>query len=602
MTSKYNFLYLEDSPEDMELLVETLKREYVPCEVSWVNSRVAFENALAGGWGYDLIFADYHLPDIHGDLALAIAKQRAPNVPLIFVSGSLGEEKAVECLRNGATDYVLKGHLARLAPVVRRALEEARESSARREAEAATSRVVALLRATLEATSEGILVTDLAGRISTYNRKFMSLCGIPDYVMAPMEMDRVLQFLVDQFQDPEAFLAEARILGAAPERERTGRVQLKDNRVLEGAIRPSTMGSQPLGRVFSFRDVTAREQAKDHLEGLVSSRQTLLDAAGAVGVITWSLQDDNLLLAPGAESLLGLPAEARPRDLEALEGIIHPEEVDRFREALERPTPDPFDLRLRKGEAWIWTRWFLNRHASGYRGVFMDITALRHQEDSRMELRRAQRMAYLAEHAAQAIRKRLRELQEPLERRRAAGPLDEDEAAAVRTLAKVETLLDQTALAVRCDPETANALDLPTLLEAFRVMAESRLKPGVTLSLRLEPNLPRLAMNPSHLLQVLKNLFLNALEAAAGSGVISCHVGPQRAPGKGVFIGFRDDGPGIPPGVLSRMFEPFFTTKDDADGLGLAVVKTIVSSYHGSIEVDTGAGKGTRFQLSLPGS
>ena len=599
MTSRYQFLYLEDSPEDLELLVETLKREYMPCEVSWVNGRDAFENALAGGWGYDLIFADYFLPDIHGDLALAIARQRAPNVPFIFVSGSLGEERAVECLRMGATDYVLKGHLGRLALVVRRALEEARESAARREAEAATSRVVALLRATLEATSEGILVTDLAGRISTYNRKFMALCGIPDYVMAPMEMDRVLQFLVDQFQDPEAFLAEARMLGTAPERERTGRVQLKDDRVLEGSIRPTILGNQPSGQVFSFRDVTAREQAKERLEALVNPRQILLDAAGAVGVVAWSLQDDSLLMAKAGEAILGLAGEGRPRSLEELVALIHPEEADRFREALERPSREPFDLRLRKGDGWVWTRWFLDRGPEGYRGVFLDSTVMRQDEDLQERFRRRQRVAFLAEHTTQAIRKRVLEVQEALERLRAAGILDADLQAAARAVARMERVMDQATLAARCDPETTDFLEVPPLLEAFRVMAESRLPAGVALNLHLEHGLPRLAMNPSHLLEVLMNLFLNALQAVGATGAITCRLGPQRAPGKGIFIGFRDDGPGIPAGVQSRMFEPFFTTREDADGLGLAVVKNIVDSYHGSIEVATGPGKGTEVRILL---
>jgi DNA-binding NtrC family response regulator len=219
MSATLRFLYLEDQSADVELVEAALAREYIACELSWVNGRAAFESALAGGWAFDLILADYQLPDIDGDLALVLARKYSPNVPFIFISGSLGEEKAVECLRAGATDYVLKSHLARLGPVVRRALEEAREANARREAEAATQRVVALLRATLESTSEGILVTDLAGRVSTYNRKFMTLCGIPDYVMAPMEMDRVLGFLLDQFQDPEAFLAEARQLIPHPDGE-----------------------------------------------------------------------------------------------------------------------------------------------------------------------------------------------------------------------------------------------------------------------------------------------------------------------------------------------------------------------------------------------
>ena len=604
MTSKYNFLYLEDHPEDVELLTETLAREYIPCEVSWVNGREAFESALTGGWGYDLILADFFLPDLQGEEALAIARQRCPGVPFIFLSGSLGEERAVECLRSGATDYVLKSHLARLAPVVRRALEEARMSNARREAEAATSRVVSLLRATLESTSEGILVVDLAGKISTYNRKFMSLCGIPDYVMAPMEMDRVLQFLRDQFQDPEAFLAEARLLGSQPGRESFSQIRLGD-RVLEGSIRPNGLGSQKLGQVFSFRDVTAREKVTLQLEALVHTSQTLLDAAGAVGVVAWSLTADTLVMAPAADTVLGLPSGGRPKDLAGLEALIHPEEIDRFRQMLERPVKYPFELRLWKRDGWVWTSWSLERNpAGGYRGVFRDITGQRRQEHATDDQRRAQWMAYLADHTAQAIRRRLGRIRAPLDRARAAGPLAPDQAAAAQALARVETLLDQATLSVRCEPETSQPLELPALLEGFRVMAESRLPPGVRLAVRLEPGLPRLAMAPDHALQILMSLTRNARDAVHGAGTIEIGVSalPQPEAAPMLRIDVSDDGSGIPPGVRTRMFEPFFTTREDADGLGLAVVKNIVSAYRGSIEVGTTAGKGTTVTIVVPGT
>ena len=70
MNASYKFLYLEDLQEDVDLLTDLLQREYIPCEVSWVNGRNAFLSALQGGWGYDLIFIDYSLPDLDGDEGL----------------------------------------------------------------------------------------------------------------------------------------------------------------------------------------------------------------------------------------------------------------------------------------------------------------------------------------------------------------------------------------------------------------------------------------------------------------------------------------------------------------------------------------------------
>jgi DNA-binding NtrC family response regulator len=82
----------------------------------------------------DLILADYTLPSFDGLSALRIAQQHSPEVPFIFVSGTLGEDVAIEALKTGATDYVLKTRLARLGPAVTRALSEAREKGRTRSA------------------------------------------------------------------------------------------------------------------------------------------------------------------------------------------------------------------------------------------------------------------------------------------------------------------------------------------------------------------------------------------------------------------------------------------------------------------------------------
>ncbi|GAB4387705.1 MAG: hypothetical protein Kow0025_02780 [Thermodesulfovibrionales bacterium] len=145
-------LHLEDEPGDAEIVKSVLASEGIPCEAVRVESRDGFEEALSRG-GFDLIFADYSLPSFDGIAALRMAREKAPGVPFIFVSGTMGEELAIDMLKGGATDYVLKQRLSRLAPAVRRALQEARADSGRRRAEAALSyrheleRIVAALSA-----------------------------------------------------------------------------------------------------------------------------------------------------------------------------------------------------------------------------------------------------------------------------------------------------------------------------------------------------------------------------------------------------------------------------------------------------------------------
>ena len=119
-------LYLEDDPKDAELVQETLASDGVECHVTRVETEADFIASLEQG-GFDLILADYTLPSFDGLSALKIAQQKWPHVPLIFVSGTLGEEVAIEALKIGATDYVFKTRLSRIAPSAQRALREAEE-------------------------------------------------------------------------------------------------------------------------------------------------------------------------------------------------------------------------------------------------------------------------------------------------------------------------------------------------------------------------------------------------------------------------------------------------------------------------------------------
>lgn len=119
-------LHLEDDPRDAELVQEALETTGMVCDITRVQTQADFTASLEQG-GFDVILADYALPSFDGMSALKAAQQRRPDVPFIFVSGALGEEVAVEALKIGATDYVRKTLLSRIAPSVERALREARE-------------------------------------------------------------------------------------------------------------------------------------------------------------------------------------------------------------------------------------------------------------------------------------------------------------------------------------------------------------------------------------------------------------------------------------------------------------------------------------------
>jgi len=124
-------LILEDVPADAEMMARELHASDIQFTSKTVDTREAFINELTT-CRVDIILADYMLPQFDGMTAIQLARERAPSIPIIVVTGSINEETAVECIKAGATDYVIKEHLARLGPAVEAALtNELEEGSAK---------------------------------------------------------------------------------------------------------------------------------------------------------------------------------------------------------------------------------------------------------------------------------------------------------------------------------------------------------------------------------------------------------------------------------------------------------------------------------------
>ncbi len=147
MKRKLRVLLLEDSHDDVALVLRELRRGGFEVESAVADSELTFRRQLAL-FQPQLILADYVLPAFDGDAALRLARREYPEVPFIFVSGSMGEEVAIESLKRGATDYVLKDRLSRLIPAVRRALGEVAEQKRRQEVESRLRRRLAYEEAT----------------------------------------------------------------------------------------------------------------------------------------------------------------------------------------------------------------------------------------------------------------------------------------------------------------------------------------------------------------------------------------------------------------------------------------------------------------------
>jgi PAS domain S-box-containing protein len=171
-------LHLEDDPDDQELVRATLEADRIPIEMEVVSSRHPFEEALARG-AFDLILSDFKVPDYDGLSALRFVRGRFPDAPFILVSGTIGEEAAIDSLRSGATDYVLKHRISALAPSVRRAVAEADERKRRRHAEEDLYKEQRFLRAVLENIEAGIVACGESGILTLFNRAARELHGLP---------------------------------------------------------------------------------------------------------------------------------------------------------------------------------------------------------------------------------------------------------------------------------------------------------------------------------------------------------------------------------------------------------------------------------------
>ncbi len=292
MEQPIRILHLEDDPSDRELVVKNLGATRWKWQITSVQTGPEFEEALHRG-GYDVILADFRLPMYDGMSALRLTQELCPDIPFIFVSGTMGEDAAIEGLTKGATDYVLKQKLSRLAPAIKRALAEAENRRERKRAEEAVAAEKERLDTTLRCIGDGVITTDTLGAIVIINNVAEMLTGWTQSEAAGKPLAEVLKVINESTRQPCENLVE-KVLSTGDS------VELANHTILisrDGTERMITDSGAPIknadnktiGVVLVFRDITEKQKL------LENAQRT--DKLEAIGILAGGIAHDfnNLL-------------------------------------------------------------------------------------------------------------------------------------------------------------------------------------------------------------------------------------------------------------------------------------------------------------------
>jgi two-component system, cell cycle sensor histidine kinase and response regulator CckA len=277
-------LHLEDNPRDAELVAELLTRESPDLEIILARDRKAYVAALNQG-GFEVILCDFNVPGFDGREALQLALELQPDVPLIFISGTVGEETAIESVRRGAADYLLKDRIQRLPLAIQRARKDREARRHRHEAEELIREQAELL----DKTRDGIVVTDLAYRILYWNHGAELIFGwTPDEAEGRNALELFGRGLEASIATMERFLAaNEEWRGEIPVIAKSGRSVLIELRIT--VIRDAA--GQPKSCLSIIDDITERRKLEEQF-----LRAQRLESLGMLA--TGIAHDLNNALAP----------------------------------------------------------------------------------------------------------------------------------------------------------------------------------------------------------------------------------------------------------------------------------------------------------------
>ena len=633
-------LLLEDSEIDAELAITHLAKAETHSTIQRVATRNDFLREIGSG-EYDVVLADYSLPDFDGLAALDIVRERHPDIPFIFVSGVVGEEFAINALRRGATDYVMKRGLSRLPAAVDRAVAEARERQDRVKAEQALRISETSAQLAIETAGLGRWELDPATGIFDLDARCHELFGLAPGAVANQEAflkcchsgdrPRIEAMLCATLNGDSAntiATTEFRIIRPGDSQERW--VSLSGRAFHDGGTWTRLIGI--------FNDITERKQAEAALQDLNQTLTLRVAHKTAERDHLWQLSKDLLAVMTPVGALIEVnPAWQASLGHgtsevvgEHLSKFAHPDDAAVVQQAVAQAAQEsqrPFECRFvcRDGQ----TRWISWSTALGHGCIYAvgrDITEDKAAQSQLGEAQEALRQAQKMEAVGQLtgglahdfnnllqivvgnIETLQRKLPPNLERLRRAA--DHAMAGAERA-----TNLTQHLLAFsRKQPLNPRPVAVNRLVAGMSEMLQRTLGELIEVETGLAPALRHVEIDSNQLEIALLNLAVNARDAMPNGGRLSIEtynldlrddsqVGSENLPrGEYVVINVRDTGMGMSPEVLARAFEPFFTTKNvgQGTGLGLSQVYGFVRQSGGQVRISSADGAGTAIRIYLP--
>jgi PAS domain S-box-containing protein len=634
--SPTRILLLEDSEIDAELATTHLAKAGTQSTVQRVATRDDFMRAIGSG-DYDVVLADYSLPDFDGLAALDIVRERCPEMPFIFVSGVVGEEFAINALRRGATDYVMKRGLSRLPAAVDRAVAEARERQDRVRAEQALRISQTSAQLAIETAGLGRWEFDPATGSFDLDARCRELFGLAPHTVANQEAflkschtsDRArIESLFNaalQASSASNITTEFRIVRSGDAQERW--VSLSGRAFHDGGTCTRLIGI--------VNDITERKQAETALHDLNQTLTLRVAHKTAERDHLWQLSKDLMAVMTPVGALIEVnPAWQAALGHgtsevvgEHLAKFAHFDDASLVQQSVAQSAQEsqrPFECRFvcRDGE----TRWISWSTALGHgciyavgRDITEDKLAQAQLGEAQEALRQAQKMEAvgqltgglahdfnnLLQVVVGNIETLQRKLPPSLERLRRAA--DHAMAGAQRA-----TNLTQHLLAFsRKQPLNPRPVAVNRLVAGMSEMIQRTLGEQILVETGLSMDLRHVEIDSNQLEIALLNLAVNARDAMPDGGKLSIETSNldlRNAPqenlprGEYVVINVRDTGTGMSPEVLARAFEPFFTTKSvgQGTGLGLSQVYGFVRQSGGQVRIASTHGAGTSIRIYLP--